>query len=294
MRIQHCDVGIAGLGLIGSSMAAKLAGGGHCRSVIGWDIAPGVSQKALQRGFVFESKESLQDLASSSDVLVLALPPSAIVDTGREALRAAKGRVRVIIDTASAKRKVATGLAMEWKERYVGLHPMAGKERGGIENADPALFEGCVTAVVATPETSAEAGETAREIAEALGSRVVETDPETHDKMVACVSHLPIFMAMALALTAGECGRECPKLKDLAAGGFRDTSRVASGPSWLVSEIWEQNRDFIAPLIHKAAALLEMMADSSEKQLAEISKRASFARSSILEGRFASLGGDRS
>lgn len=294
MRIQHCDVGIAGLGLIGSSMAAKLAGGGHCRSVIGWDIDPGVSQKALQRGFVFESKESLQDLASSSDVLVLALPPSAIVDTGREALRAAKGRVRVIMDTASTKRKVATGLTMEWKERYVGLHPMAGKERGGIENADPALFEDCVTAVVATPETSAEAGETAREIAEALGSRVVETDPETHDKMVACVSHLPIFMAMALALAAGECGRECPKLKDLAAGGFRDTSRVASGPSWLVSEIWEQNRDFIAPLIHKAAALLEMMADSSEKQLAEISKRASFARSSILEGRSASLGGDRS
>jgi prephenate dehydrogenase len=294
MRIKHCDVGIAGLGLIGSSMAAKLSGGGHCRSVIGWDVDPGVSQKALEKGFVIESKESLQDLASSSEVLVLALPPSAIVDTGREALRGSRGKVRVIMDTGSAKRKVAKGLAMEWNERYVGLHPMAGKELGGIENADPALFEGSVTAVVATSETSTEARETAREMAEALGSRVVETDPETHDRMVACVSHLPIFMAMALALTAGECGRECPKLKDLAAGGFKDTSRVASGPSWLVSEIWEQNSDFIAPLIHKAATFLEMMADSSGKQLAEISKRASSARNSILEGRFASLGGDHS
>ncbi len=294
MRLENCDVGIAGVGLIGGSIAAALAPGGRCRSVRGWDRDPEVTNRAVQKGFLHEASDSLEDLASRVDVFVAAVPPGAIVDVGRRAFSASGGKVLAFFDTGSAKRVVAKALARDWRDRYLGFHPMAGREQGGIENADGSLFEGCVTALVTVPETSRETKDTAGELAAALKcAKTVEMDPQTHDKTVACISHLPVFVAMALSLAAGECQKDLPGLHELAAGGFRDTSRVAQGPSWLVAEMWEQNGDVIAPLLRRTASLLEVMAASSKGEIAAMSERAATSRKSVLEGRKDS-GGDLS
>ncbi|MFP4481182.1 MAG: prephenate dehydrogenase [Thermovirgaceae bacterium] len=285
MRLENSNVGIAGVGLIGGSIAAALASGGRCRAVRGWDRDPEVTNLAVQKGFLHEASNSLEDLASWTDVFVAAVPPAAIVDVGRRAFTASAGKIRAFFDTGSAKRVVARELARIWQDRYLGFHPMAGREQGGIDNAEAGLFQGCVTALVTDSETSQETKETALELAGALkSSRAVEMDAETHDKTVACISHLPVFVAMALSITAGECQGRLPAPGELAAGGFRDTSRVAQGPSWLVAEMWGQNGDFIAPLLHRAASLLEVMAGSSKEELAAISERAALSRKSVLEG----------
>ncbi|MGC9372583.1 MAG: prephenate dehydrogenase [Thermovirgaceae bacterium] len=285
MRLENCDVAIAGVGLIGGSIAAALVSSGRCRSVRGWDRDPEVTNRAVQNGFLHEALESLEDLAAGADVFVAAVPPEAIAEVGSRAFSASGGRIRAFFDTGSAKRVVAGELARVWRDRYLGFHPMAGSERGGIENADGGLFEGCVTALVTVPETSRETKDTAAELAAVLKcSKTVEMDPQTHDKTVACISHLPVFVAMALSLAAGECQSRLPALGELAAGGFRDTSRVAQGPSWLVAQMWDQNGDNIAPLLHRAASLLETMAVSSKGELAVMSERAALSRKSVLEG----------
>jgi prephenate dehydrogenase len=292
MRLEDCDVAIAGVGLIGGSIAAALASSGRCRTVRGWDRDPEAANKAVRKGFLYEASDSLEDLAAGADVLVAAVPPGAIADVGRRAFSASAGRIRAFFDTGSAKRVVAGELAPVWRDRYLGFHPMAGREQGGIENAEAGLFEGCVTALVTVPETSRETKETAGELAAVLKcSKTVEMDAQIHDKSVACISHLPVFVAMALSLAAGECQKELPGLHELAAGGFRDTSRVAQGPSWLVAQMWDHNSDNIAPLLRRTASLLEAMAGSSREELAAMSERAALSRKVVLEGRKDS-GGD--
>jgi prephenate dehydrogenase len=294
MRLENCDVAIAGVGLIGGSIAAALVSSGRCRAVRGWDRDPEVTNRAVQKGFLHEASDSLEDLASGADLFVAAVPPGAIVDVGRRAFSASAGKIRAFFDTGSAKRVVAGELARVWRDRYLGFHPMAGRERGGIDNAEAGLFEGCVTALVTVPETSRETKDTAGELAAVLKcSKTVEMDAETHDKAVACISHLPVFVAMALSLAAGECQKGLPGLHELAAGGFKDTSRVAQGPSWLVAQMWDQNGDNIAPLLRRAASLLETMAGSSKEELAAMSEEAALSRKSVLEGRKDS-GGDLS
>lgn len=292
MRLENCDVGIAGVGLIGGSIAAALTAAGRCRAVRGWDRDPEVAERAVRKGFLHEASDCLEDLARGADVFVAAVPPGAIVDVGRSAFSASAGKIRAFFDTGSAKRLVARTLSRVWRERYLGFHPMAGREHGGIDNAGARLFEGCVTALVTTPETSRETKDIAAELAAMLKcSKTVEMDAETHDKIVACISHLPVFVAMALSLAAGECQKDLEGLHELAAGGFRDTSRVSQGPSWLVAQMWDQNGDYIAPLVRRAASLLEAMAGSSKEELAAMSERAGRSRKSVLEGRERDPGG---
>lgn len=286
MRLENCDVAIAGVGLIGGSIAAALVSSDRCRSVRGWDRDREVTNRAVQKGFLHEASESLEDLAAGADLFVAAVPPGAIVDVGRRAFSASAGKIRAFFDTGSAKRVVAGELSRVWRDRYLGFHPMAGREHGGIDNADAGLFEGCVTALVTVPETSRETKDIAVELASVLKcSKTVEMDAQTHDKTVACISHLPVFLAMALSLAAGECQKGLPGLHELAAGGFRDTSRVAQGPSWLVAQMWDQNSDNIAPLLRRAASLLETMAGSSKEKLAAMSEEAALSRKAVLEGR---------
>ena len=144
----------------------------------------------------------------------------------------------LLTDTGSTKSIIVREIESRLPDGalYVGSHPLAGSERRGVEHADANLLEGRLTIVTQTPRTSPEAVQRAIQFWQALGSRTRVMDPEEHDRAVGLTSHLPHLLASALA------GILPPELRDLAATGFRDTTRVAAGDPSLWSAVFQQNR----------------------------------------------------
>ncbi|MDN5319224.1 MAG: prephenate dehydrogenase [Thermovirga sp.] len=292
MRLKDCHVGIVGLGLIGGSIACALKTRGGARKVSGWDVDEEVMKFAKERGFIDNGDGTLEELVSSSDVLVIAVPAGEIVDVGRKAYLCPNGNVKAVMDTGSAKRRVGGALSELWRERYVGFHPMAGRENGGINNASCDLFQGALCAVVPFAHTSEEVVEIAEELASALGGSSLRMDPLSHDRAAACLSHFPMLLSMVLPLVAAEQMKDLEGLFSMASGGFRDTSRLSSGPSWLVAQMWEQNQDLIRPLLLRAESLLGEIAGSSTDEVIKMAQKAKSCREKIL-GMSVSKRGDR-
>jgi len=282
MRLKDCHVGVVGLGLIGGSIACALKTRGGARKVLGWDIDEKVLEHAEEKGFVDNGVDTLEHLVASSDVLIIAVPAGEIVDIGRKAHLCPNGNVMAVMDTGSAKRKVGGVLSELWKERYVGFHPMAGRENGGIGNASCDLFKDALCAVVPFAHTSETVIGIAEELASALGGSGLIMDPLSHDRAAACLSHLPMLLSMVLPLVAAEQMKDLEGLFPMASGGFRDTSRLASGPSWLVAQMWEQNQDLIRPLLMRAEYLLSEIVNSNRDEVMKMAQKAKSCREKIL------------
>src|SRR5690606_17413055 len=140
--------------------------------------------------------------------------------------------------------------------RFVGGHPMAGSERAGVLNADPGLLENAIWVLTPGPDTADEALELVRSFVEALGARPLVTSAEKHDELVAAVSHLPYLAAVALTtLVDGGDDRGLKAL--LAAGGFRDLTRVASGDPRMSRDMIADNAGPVRDTLRAFRAVLD-------------------------------------
>ncbi len=235
--LKNCTVSVFGLGLLGGSLAWKLSRDGAAKSVAGWSRNPETVRRAHEMGIIGRPCATAEECASLGNVLVLAVPIRSMEETGLRIRPAAGSGVRAVFDLASTKTEVGRKLAPLWGSRYAGFHPMAGKERGGLENADPDLFDGAVCAVVPFENTGEEALSLAEELAEALGGRPLRTGAEEHDAAAACISHFPVLVAASLALLAGKRWRIIPwcPFSRREGSGTRPAWREAclsSGPIW--------------------------------------------------------------
>jgi prephenate dehydrogenase len=206
-------------------------------------------------------------------------------ETGLRIRPAAASGLRAVFDLASTKTEVGRKLAPLWGSCYAGFHPMAGKERGGLENADPDLFDGAVCAVVPFENTGEEALSLAEELAEALGGRPLRAGAEEHDAAAACISHFPVLVAASLALLAGEEMELHPLVPLLAAGGFRDTTRVAGGLPQLGADMASTNGEQIRRLAGKYRAILDTLLAASPEELEALLARAARCRETVLAGK---------
>lgn len=284
MRLEDSHVGVVGVGLIGGSIAAALMKTGSVRCVSGWDHDRSALDLALERGILTEAAPSLKALVAEVDLLVLALPIRHLVSVSMEALPFVGEGLKAVFDVASVRAGVGEELASLWEARHMGFHPMAGKEKGGITNASADLFKGATVALVPSPCTTEEAKDLGAQLASALGARMLTLEPEEHDQIVACVSHLPMVVASALALVAGERMEELSALPLMAAGGFRDTTRVASGPSWLVSDVWARNGKAIGAVLERLVEVLQTMGEMSPDEMERLAEKAGAAREAVLTG----------
>lgn len=160
------------------------------------------------------------------------------------------GAGSVVTDVGSVKAPIAALAAVLWAEGrlaapFVGGHPMTGSERGGVLNADPALLENAVWVLTPDKETETGALRTVSGFVTALGARPLEVLPAVHDELVATVSHLPYLAAVALTSLI-EDGEERGLKSLLAAGGFRDLTRVASGDPRMSRDMLSVNRGAVA------------------------------------------------
>jgi prephenate dehydrogenase len=218
-------VGVVGLGQIGGSLAAALAAAG--RPVAGWDIDPAAREAAAGRG--------VQVTRELSGIVVLAVPLPATA-TALDELDIDGDAT--ITDVGSVKSAVVAEAGLAYGRRFVGGHPMCGTERSGWAAADPELFRGARWAVCLEPDTDLARWLRVAEVALAVGAEVVPVTAEEHDAAVASVSHVPHLLAAALAAAAGEAG---PLALGLAAGSFRDATRVAGSDPGLVTAMVEGN-----------------------------------------------------
>jgi prephenate dehydrogenase len=258
MKATWPSVAIVGVGLIGGSIGRALLARRLARRVIGVGRSRGSLQAALEAGAITEIALDPAAVAEA-DLVVVATGVTAIP----RLLEAVDGEVRPatpITDAGSTKASIVAAWEKRRKirrGRFVGSHPLAGSHRRGPEAADAELFTGriaVVTPAAATPQTDVD---DVGSLWSALGSTVYVMSPREHDRLVAATSHAPHVLAAALAAATP------PAAVPFTAGGWRDTTRIASGDPELWAEILLDNA---GPL----AAALKRVAAASQRMLAAI------------------------
>jgi prephenate dehydrogenase len=236
--VRRPTVAVAGLGLIGGSIAKALTRAGY--RVIGVD-RPARTRAARRGGAVAGTATSVAVAVREADVLVLAAPPAANLRLLAEAARAAPPAL-VITDVSSVKRPIVAAARRLRLARFVGGHPMAGRERSGFAASSADLFRGAPW--ILTPSAAAPRRVVAR-IVRDVGARPVVVPEAAHDRAMAYLSHLPQVVAWALA-AAARGDRVTARLLRLAGPGFRDMTRLAASPRTLWREVLAQNAAEIA------------------------------------------------
>ncbi len=235
------SVCIVGLGLMGGSLALALRQSGWATHVTGVSRSHDTLATAQQAGAIDCGATDLAEGISKADVIVLATPVrTAIAQLAEVGRRAQPGAV--IMDLGSTKTAVCAAMAdLPETLHPIGGHPMCGKEVGGFAAAEAGLYAGKTFVLCPLLRTSSDALETARSLAEAVGSEVRVLDPQTHDRAVAAISHLP-YLAAAELVNAVSAGNDSLAWA-LAASGFRDTTRVAASEVQMMLDILMTNRD---------------------------------------------------
>jgi len=223
---------VLGLGLIGGSLCVALSQRGWI--VSGDDQDPDRVAEAEKRNMI-----SRRGLDPEADITFVAVPVHAVTEQVRRALQQTTG---VVTDVGSVKTAVTSAVQ---DPRFIGGHPMAGSELEGLDGADPNLFEGAVWVLTPTVSTADTTFSAVAEIVNVLGAEIVALDPARHDDLVAIVSHVPHLTAATLMNVAGSRATEHVALLRLAAGGFRDMTRIASGHPAIWLDICEENRPAI-------------------------------------------------
>ena len=263
---------VVGLGLIGGSIAKALTARGW--RVSGVDRMSGRADLAQQRGIV-----AAVELDPESEITFVAVAVLMIADAVKEALATTSG---VVTDVASVKSSIAAELS---DPRFVPGHPMAGSELDGLDGADGDLFEGAVWVLTPTPSTTDVAFAATAAVVSSLGAEVVVLTPDRHDALVAVVSHVPHLAAATLMNLASERAEEHAALLRLAAGGFRDMTRIASGHPAIWLDICLENRAAILvgldDLIAGLSETRRIVSDSDTEALGRALMSARVARTNL-------------
>lgn len=245
-------VAVIGLGLIGGSFAKAIRLAGIADSIIGYDRAADTISAALADGTLDVGSETLHAAVSTADVVVLATPVRVIISLLEEIVPILTPHTKVF-DLGSTKREIVK--AMNRLPAYVsavGGHPMAGKTSGGWTATDGTLFQNAPFALCATERTPVLEHSWAEFMVRAIGATPLFLDPIEHDEAVARVSHLPYILSSTLVRAAQPGGAA----RQLAAGSYRDTSRVSAHDPRMYGDILLTNRDNVLAAIRRAQSVL--------------------------------------
>lgn len=279
---------IIGTGLIGGSIglalkAAKLNG----VELVGFDDDRGVAGNAKKIGAIDRGAPNLPEAVRGARMVIVAAPPMAVRQVFED-IAPHLGEGTVVTDTASTK-----SLPARWAQEYlpptvsyVGGHPMAGKEQQGITNAEATLFKGKAWALVPSSSANEGAVRSVMGLITVAGAEPLFVDADEHDQYVAAISHLPLVMSSALFSLV----RQSPSWDDiqpLAASGFRDMTRLASGEPRMAHDICATNRDAITHWIDRYISELQRykeLIQESPKALFRTFSEAQLQRDAFVNG----------
>lgn len=256
-------IAIIGPGLLGGSVAMAvrehLAGG----TVSLWARRQAAVEDLRQRNIADLASSDLSEVTRGANLIILATPVGAMADLLAQILESgALADNAVITDVGSVKEAVVNQMDAQLAEQpniqFVGSHPMAGSEQTGVEFARSDLFQNAACIITAGKTSRDDSPQRISEFWRDLGCRVMEMDAAAHDSAVAKISHLPHLIASALVNSALS---DDPSVASLSAGGFRDTTRVASGSPAMWAEIALENRAALRePLERMAGEIRDLLA----------------------------------
>ena len=279
---------VAGVGLIGGSLALAARAAGLVDEVVGFGRSRGNLETALARGIIDRIARDDAD-AAAADVILLAAPLAAgPALAARFRPHAAPGTI--LTDVGSVKAGVVAALERAWTSPglVVGAHPIAGSERSGSQAADVALFRGRRCILTPTTHTAPEALARVRRLWEGVGAVVEVLPGDVHDAILARVSHLPHVAAYALVGAVANGSIAGHRVLDYAGTGFTDTTRIAASPAEVWRDILLANaaplRDALGELRQALDAIEQAVASGDATALEAVLDMASAARRAVGGG----------
>jgi prephenate dehydrogenase len=266
-HLQQTRIAIVGLGLMGGSLALALKG--KCAALYGIDSNPATLELALDKKIVDQADRDPATLLSQADLVILATPVPAIIDFIQK-LPLFTQEPHIVFDLGSTKKDILQAMsALPENFDPIGGHPICGKEKLGLENAEAGLYQDAPFITTALERTTTRAREAAKQIISAVDARLIEMDAEEHDRALAFTSHLPFLISSALALSIP------PEYSSFVGTGFRSTSRLAGTPSSITLGILQSNRENVL----KSLSIFQ-------QQLSEIQAKLALDDFQALEGIF--------
>ena len=252
--LQNAHIAIVGLGLMGGSLALALKG--KCAGILGVDLDEAACELAVRREIVTLAETDPARILPQVDVIILAVPVPAILSL-LESLPILTTKACIVLDLGSSKRAVVEAMSA-LPERFdpLGGHPLCGKERLSLENADAKLYKGAPFFLTPLERTSPRAQACAAQIIAAIGAKAVLVDPLTHDAGLAATSHLPYLLCSALALATP------PEMAPFVGSGFRSSARLAATPQSMMFGVLRSNRENVLAAIERFQTELGVVASA--------------------------------
>jgi prephenate dehydrogenase len=263
---------VVGLGLMGGSMALALRP--FADTITGIDLNRESLDYALEQGIIDCGTEDLRGGVAEADTVILCAPVRIILQMVRNRIGSYLRSNTLLIDIGSTKQDICEAMGrLPIGIHAIGGHPMTGKENSGVQASDASLYQARPFVLCATRRTTPATRLRALGLIEALGAVPYEMEAERHDRVVATISHLPYLLSAALVATAATEAHDDEAVWQLAAGSFRDMSRVAGSDIQMMGDILSTNTQAIAVLLAQfrvQLALLEkMLIARDEVHLAE-------------------------
>jgi prephenate dehydrogenase len=241
-KLSDCSVTVVGLGLMGASLCLDLTHRHLCGEVRGVARRIDTVLEAFFSGAVDEATNDLVTGVQGADIVILATPVRTIIDMLAEA-GPHLWPGTIVMDMGSTKAEICAAMeSLPFGVQPIGAHPMCGKETSGFGAAEPGLYHNAPWVLSPLPRTSPDAMELASELARAVGAQPIVLEAKRHDRLVAAISHLPFLLASSLVHAVNDTGSADDMAWKLAAGGFRDTSRVAASDTRMFLDILSTNR----------------------------------------------------
>jgi prephenate dehydrogenase len=240
---------VVGLGLIGASIALALHERGW--SITGSDQDPAIVTSALERTVITGT-----ECPSDVDLVVVATPAGVVASIASDILAILTNPEVVVTDVAGVKGSI---VALVEDDRFLGGHPMAGSELRGLSGARADLFQETTWVLTPTDRTSPATYSTLHGILREIGANVVAIGADDHDRLVAIASHVPHLLAGSLMNEASQVAEQDAVLLQLAAGGFRDMTRIAAGDPGIWPDILFENRDAVVQSLESLEGRLKVL-----------------------------------
>lgn len=282
-------IGFIGLGLIGGSIAKALHQSDPELVLIAYDYNQSALDRALDEGVICKACKDIDDNFADCDYIFLCVPVSENDDILKK-LSNYLHEGMVLTDVGSVKGEVHSSIEKAGLSKFfIGGHPMAGSEKSGYDNARAELFENAYYMITPNSESSSECIHGYEELVRKIGAIPHILSPEKHDHVTGAISHLPHVIAAALVNFVRKEDENDGTMKMIAAGGFRDITRIASSSPQVWRAICTTNKANIVPLLDRyiedLKEIRDKIAETNEEEITEFFSQAKDYRDSYNDGK---------
>lgn len=276
---------ISGLGLIGSSLALCIKKSHPNVTIIGYDTNEISEQFALKRHIIDQKATSFEQAAEQAEVIFLCSPVNNLLQQLEILSRLTLRKEVIISDVGSTKMKIVSTAKQLNLNSFIGGHPMAGSHKSGVTAADENLFENAYYILSCTDDKLTTKRQLLQQLLVGTRAKFVILSPEEHDQITAMLSHLPHVIAAALVNQSQVFNQSHPRANQLAAGGFRDITRIASSDPQMWTDILLSNKESLLTLIdqwqHEMVEIATCIKNEDEEAIYDFFNRAKETRNQM-------------